>query len=194
MGRPAEFDRQEALHSAMQVFWRQGFHATSIKDLVQATQLQPGSLYGAFKSKRALFLDSLDAYFEAIRSMIDQVLHSSEPPLRRIHRFFDVLLREARADPEVKGCMLVNTLLEIPAEDEEIIGCVALMFREVEQEFCAVLREAKQRGDLSSEHDPKALARLLLTGIYGLRVYNKTRADAGALRGIVNQLLSVLHA
>lgn len=194
MPRPPEFDRREVLHGAMQMFWRRGYHATSIKDLVQATRLQPGSLYGAFGSKRGLFMDSLDAYFEAIRGMIDEVLHSSAPPLDRIRRFFDVLLKESRRDPDVKGCMLVNTLLEIPAEDEEIIGRVAGMFREVEGEFRAVLQEAQARGDLSREQDPKALARLLLTGIYGLRVYNKTRAEAGALRGIVNQLLSVLRA
>ncbi len=193
MARPAEFDRQEALHSAMQVFWRQGYHATSVKDLVRATQLQPGSLYGAFKNKRALFLDSLDSYFEAIRAMIDEVLHSAEPPLVRIHRFFDRLMKDARRDPDVKGCLLVNTLLEIPAEDEEIIRRVASMFREVEREFRGVLQEALERGDLSPEKDPKALARLLLTGIYGLRVYNKTRPDASAMRSIVAALLSVLE-
>jgi TetR/AcrR family transcriptional repressor of nem operon len=181
------------LHSAMLVFWRKGYHATSVKDLIQATELQPGSLYGTFKNKRTLFLDSLDAYFDSIRTMIAEILHSPAAPLLRIQRFFDRLMKDSRRDPDVKGCMLVNTLLEIPADDEEIIRRVARMFREVEREFRGVLEEAAANGDLSPDKDPKALARLLLTGIYGLRVYNKTRPDAGAMKSIVDQLLSVLR-
>ena len=62
MARPAQYDRDKILDKAMQTFWEHGYHATSISDLVEATRLQPGSLYAAFESKRGLFLAALDHY------------------------------------------------------------------------------------------------------------------------------------
>lgn len=55
MARPQAFDQQQVLQNAMELFWRQGYASTSVRDLTEATRLQPGSLYGAFKSKRQLF-------------------------------------------------------------------------------------------------------------------------------------------
>ncbi len=83
----------------MQLFWRQGYHKTSVRDLTEATRLQPGSLYGAFSNKRTLFLKSLDYYSEALQARVDEVLRSDEPPLERIHRFFERLLDQATCDP-----------------------------------------------------------------------------------------------
>jgi TetR/AcrR family transcriptional repressor of nem operon len=60
MARPAEFDRNDVLNKAMDVFWRTGYTATSVSDLVHATNLKPGSLYAAFNSKRGLFLEVID--------------------------------------------------------------------------------------------------------------------------------------
>lgn len=192
MSRPAEFDRPEVLQSAMLVFWQQGYNATSVKDLTDRTGLNPGSLYGAFKSKRELFLEALDVYFGQIQAFVVRSLHSDEPPLARIRGFFYQLLRECSLDREAKGCLLVNTLLEIPADDATINQRVTKMFRYVEKEFRRVLEEARANGDLAPGKDPEALSRLLVAGIYGLRVYNQTRPSKKALKEIVDTLLSVL--
>lgn len=192
MGRPAEFDRREVLENAMRVFWQQGYNATSVKDLTDRTGLNPGSLYGAFKSKRALFLEALDAYFLQTQAFVTGTLNTTAPPLARIRAFFYQLVRECSLDREAKGCLLVNTLLEIPADDAVVIRHVGKMFRYVEGEFRRVLEEARARGDLDAAKDPEALARLLVAGIYGLRVYNRTRPGKKALTSIVDGLLSAL--
>ncbi|MDH3970432.1 MAG: TetR/AcrR family transcriptional regulator, partial [Rhodospirillales bacterium] len=62
MARPKSFDREEVLERAMAVFWRKGYAATSVRDLVEATGLNPGSLYDTFDDKHGLFLESVTLY------------------------------------------------------------------------------------------------------------------------------------
>lgn len=192
MPRPIDFDRDDVLRRAMTVFWRQGYSATSIKDLTAATELQPGSLYGTFQNKRSLFLAALEAYFGATRERIRGCLEADGSPLARLRGFFDMLIQEAIEDPEKKGCLLVNTLLEMPADDTEINQRVSAMFSEVESEFDRVLHEAQAQGEISEDKDPAALARMLVAGIYGLRVYHKTRPDAVTLGEIVDNLFTAI--
>ena len=192
MARPQAFEHDQVLTDAMRVFWRQGYTATSIKDLTEATHLQPGSLYAAFKNKRNLFLQSLDHYFNDLHADVVRLLHSDSPPLQRIHEFFAYLLEQVERDTEFKGCLLVNTLLEIPANDEEINQRVSSMLQTVEKEFCQVLEEAQHNGDITPTHKPDELARMLITGIFGLRVYNRMQPDTKAMQTVVDNLLSVL--
>ncbi|MDT8405393.1 TetR/AcrR family transcriptional regulator [Sulfuriflexus sp.] len=192
MPRTIEFDKQETLRRAMHVFWRQGYNATSVKDLTAATHLQPGSLYGTFHNKRSLFIAALDAYFLEIRQRIQDCLYASGPPISRLRTFFAILIEETACDPEQKGCLLVNTLLEMPAEDAEINHRVSQMFAEVEGEFARILKEAQQCGDLSADKNPAVLAQLLVVGIYGLRVYHKTQPGTESLRKIADGLFAAL--
>ena len=193
MARPIEFDRELALQSAMQLFWRQGYQKTSIRDLTAVTHLQPGSLYSAFRNKRNLFLRSLDFYTQVLHGSVDRVLRSELQPLERIHQFFSRLLDEITRDAHDKGCLLVNTLLETPAEDVELTTRVAEALSYVENSFAGVLEEAKRRGDLAPEFDSESGAKLLMTGIFGIRVYAKMRTPPEVLHGIIKALLSSLE-
>lgn len=192
MARPQAFEHDQVLTDAMRLFWRQGYTATSVKDLTEATQLQPGSLYAAFKNKRNLFIQSLDYYFNDLHNSVISLLHSDRPPLQRIHDFFSYLIEQSDQDSESKGCLLVNTLLEIPADDEEINQRVSGMLQTVETEFRQVLEEAQHKGDLAPGLKPDELGSMLITGIFGLRVYNRMQPDKQAMQAVVNNLLSIL--
>lgn len=192
MARPQEFDHDQVLRDAMTLFWRRGYEGTSIKDLTEATRLQPGSLYGAFKNKRQLFLLSLDRYFADLHAGVSQLMHTDAPPLQRIHQFFAQLLKESAGDKERRGCLLVNTLLEVPADDAEINQRVAGMLQSVELEFRKVLEEARDRGELPAHKNPEALARTLISGVFGMRVYNRMNPGKKALQTIADNLLSML--
>lgn len=193
MARPQEFEYEQVLNSAMQLFWRKGYATTSIKDLTEATKLQPGSLYGTFKNKRSLFLQSLDFYFLNLYALINNILHSDKAPLERISNFFDYFITQAENDTDRKSCLLVNTLLEIPTQDKEVNEQVANMFLKVEKEFSKVLAEAQVQGDLKKEADVEALAKMLMSGIFGLQVYNRMQPDQQGLKKIVGNLLSTLE-
>lgn len=192
MARPQAFEHDQVLTDAMRLFWRQGYTATSVKDLTEATHLQPGSLYAAFKNKRNLFLQSLDHYFTALHASVIKLLQSDRPPIQRIHDFFDHLLEQTDQDTESKGCLLVNTLLEIPTDDEEINERVSKMLKTVETEIRQVLGEAQHQGNLAPSQKPEELARMLITGIFGLRVYNRMQPDKKAMQTVVDNLLSIL--
>ncbi len=189
MARPVAFDRAYVLQQAINVFWLKGYKATSIKNLVDATGLQPGSLYAAFGDKRGLFLAALDAYFADMRKTILTVLHGNMPPLDRLRAFFAELVRQSCDDPERKGCLLINTLSEIPLQDTEINSRLQRMFAEVERELNGLLAEAIRNGDLP-EQDAEALAKYLVAGIFGLRIFNKMQPDPRSLEDVADRLLS----
>ncbi len=192
MPRPLEFEREQALRDAMTLFWRQGYSRTSMRDLTEATRLQPGSLYGAFRSKRGLFLESLDYYAQHLRTPTDAILRSDAPPKARVRRFFEHLLDESARDRERKGCLLVKTLLEAPADDVEITQRAVAGLQYVETAFAEVIEEARQGGELAPDINPKAHARLLMTGIFGLRVYVKYQRNPETLSRIAEDLLDSL--
>lgn len=193
MARPIEFDREEVLQKAIGVFWQKGYSGTSIRNLVEATGLQPGSLYSAFGDKRGLFLAAIDGYFENMKHMIFSTLHTNQVAIVRIETFFNRLVSDSVTDEHRKGCFLVNTLLEIPVHDQEINSRLQAMFGLVENEFRGVLKEHIASGEFDSKQSPEALARFLVAGIYGLRVFNKTQPDVFALKSIADNLLSVLR-
>ncbi len=191
MPRPVSIDRAQALEQAMLLFWRRGYHQTSMREITAATRLLPGSLYGAFGSKRGLYLAALDHYHDGLQQALTAHLQGTAPPLERIRRFFAELLNGIARDPEGKGCLLINTLLEPPAADAEITQQAAAALAEVEAAFAVALEEAVGNGELADGPPPEARARLLMTGIYGLRVYQRTTPPAGVLNDIVETLLKV---
>ncbi|MBW6475830.1 MAG: TetR/AcrR family transcriptional regulator [Chromatiales bacterium] len=193
MPRPIEFDRTQALNDAMLLFWRQGYHNTSVRDLTDATRLKPGSLYGAFSSKRTLFLKSLDFYSEALRAAVDGMLRNDSSPLERIEYFFNRLVEETERDPQQKGCLLVNTLLETPFEDREITKKASEGLIYVEKTFAELLEEARRNGELPSLGNTEAQARVLMSAIFGLRVYARMHPAPGTLASITTTILDNLR-
>ncbi len=194
MARPVQFDRNQVLRDAMMVFWRQGYHATTLKDLTAVTQLQPGSLYGAFHNKRALFNEALTSYFKEFEELAENILLSSkEAPFTRIRKFYQQLIQRSAHDPDRKGCLLVNTLIETPIEDREINQRVTQMLQVIENAIHSALKEAAESGELSPEKQPAALAKMLITGIFGMLVYNKTQPSDIELQQIIDGFLSVLE-
>ena len=192
MARPAEFDRSRVLRRAMQIFWRKGYNATSMKDLINVTGLQPGSLYGAFGSKRSLFLESLEVYYQLNLAGLNKRLVGDRSPIERIRAAFERIIEQSVEDTHNKGCMMVNTSLEMPVEDEEIKRRLGEMFKSIENKLEDVIREAQALNQISKDKDPKALAHTLLLGMHGLRVSCKTQTKPKTLYKSVDSLLSVL--
>lgn len=193
MGRPTNFDRRDILQKAIQLFWLQGYSNTSIRNLVEATGLQPGSIYAAFGDKRGLFLAALDMYFETMKHVLFSVLHNDKPPIERLTDFFNNLIQQSFSDPERKGCLLINTLSEIPVSDIEINMRLQDMFADVELELKQLLIEAQATGHIDEHQDSETLAKFLVSGIFGLLLFNKTQPDSASLKAIVKHLLSSIQ-
>jgi len=192
MARPAEFDRSEVLDKAMEVFWRTGFTATSVADLVNATSLKPGSLYSAFESKRGLFVEVIDTYAARRVNGAKELLETAEEPLSAIYEFFNNLRMDVCKDEIGRGCLMVNTMLELATEDDELRERITNYLSQVEAYLCAALTRAKELGQLEQHADPGALAAFLISNVWGLRVMSSTRTSPERYNQIINQVLTSL--
>ena len=193
MARPAEFNRDEVLERAMDLFWKTGYTATSVTDLVEATNLKPGSLYGAFNNKRDLFLASIEVYAQRTLTLISEIFEQAETPLQGIESFFDFLCHDLEADEVGKSCLLVNTVLELSSEDEEIRSIGAKYLDEIEKLFLTELEKAQQLGEIDKEMDISDIATYLMSSLWGLRVLSCKRPDKSKYRAVIQNILRVLY-
>ncbi|VAW72543.1 Transcriptional regulator, AcrR family [hydrothermal vent metagenome] len=191
MARPVEFNQKKVIDSVVKLFWEHGYEATSMKNISEVTGLQPGSLYAAFGNKRALFLTAIDTYFEASIENLKAILFGEGTPLQRIRELFLYTVDDT-CRKDTQGCMLVNTLLETPADDEALHTHIARMFRVVEEAIREVLIEAAACGELAAGKDPAIQAKLLINNIYGLRVYGKLQPKGPAMMEMVEDLVASL--
>src|SRR5260370_42066539 len=149
-----QFERSEVLDRAMAVFWRRGYEATSIRDLVEATGINRGSIYGTFGDKKGLFLAVLTHYAEEVAKPLMAEL-SDPDPRRAIERMFDSIIRRRRAPRFPRGCLNTNTSLECPTSGDEITRKIAEGFGHQESAIYGALRRAQVKGRLDSGLDVK---------------------------------------
>ncbi len=193
MPRPAQFKREDVLEKAMNAFWDQGYFATGVSDLLKVTDLNPGSLYGAFKSKEDLYLAALDLYAERCVARIKKALSAEDSPLEGIRKYFLHLAKQA-AGPEAKrSCLLVNTVLELARMNPQIEQRVNKHFQRIEDLYRRALKRAQTNGELSANKDPKAMAAFLVTSVWGLRVLGGTSPGPKRAMTVVHQMLTVLN-
>ena len=190
MPRIPEYDRDTVIDQATAVFWERGYGRTSVGDLVEATGLKPGSLYAAFGSKKGVFLEVLDQYnhrfLEKIRGMAD------EPVIDGVQAFLDGIVDDIVTGRDRRGCLSVNTLLEMSQHDEDIADHLARHNRKVRYAFADLLAAGQRKGEISEDKDPAALASFLINNIWGMRVTCKNHPDRRALASIVDTIMLVV--
>lgn len=192
MARPTEFDREQVLERAMQAFWNEGYCATSMATLTQTTELKPGSLYAAFKSKEGLFLAALDHYGARSVAHIQQLLASADTPLEGIRAFLREIPATAKKPEGQRSCFLVNTVLEVARHNPQLRKRVNRHLDMIEGLLRGALETARQRGELAADKDPLALAAFIMTSMWGLRVRLAAGAAPRRVDAIVKQVLRVL--
>lgn len=193
MARPREFDEEEALDAAMQCFWAQGYEATSIKDLIERTGLTAASLYNAYGDKRAMFRSALDHYIE---KSIGARLQRCEalPPREALRSFFDDILRRSLGDRERKGCMIVNSALEIAPHDREFRATIVETLKRLESFFLDCVERGQADGTITSSQPGVGLAQHLLGVLMGVRVLARVRPERPLLEGVISTALILLDA
>jgi TetR/AcrR family transcriptional repressor of nem operon len=192
MARPKEFSPDDAIEKAMQVFWHKGYEATSMEDLLSAMDLNRGSLYATFGDKRQLFLKVIDRYCTTFASSKFFLLDQPGPALPSLRRFISGMIEGCLADPQRRGCLIANTVMELSPHEKEIAGTLRQALKMVEDTFFNVLARAKQQGELKNDKDPRALARFLTTMMQGTIVMTKAGAPADVVKQTAETALSIL--
>ncbi len=122
-GRPKEFDKQEALAQAMDVFWTHGYDATSVQDLLDAMGINRGSMYDTFGDKHALFTAAYDHYAQNAAARITRILDGPGSPLANIRKLLRCMADPA-GDGRRRGCMCTNAVVELAPHDAQVAGAV----------------------------------------------------------------------
>ncbi len=185
-----QFDRNDVLDRAIALFWRRGYEATSIQDLVDATGINRGSLYSTFGDKQRFFLAVLDRYAEQFAKPLMEQLTDPDPR-RAIERMFEAIIRRTSDPKWPRGCLNTNTTLECPNSGDEISRKIAEHLGQQETAIYRVLRRAQAEKALDPEQDARALARFFMGVAQALNVVNKAIADPAVLYDMMKVAMSV---
>jgi TetR/AcrR family transcriptional regulator, transcriptional repressor for nem operon len=164
--RTKEFETGDALDAAMQLFWRKGYAATSLRDLLDGMGIGYGSFYNAFGDKHALFLASLDRFRELRTSWIDEVLEDSG--LGGIEEVFRRTVDGLVGFEPRRGCLLANTAVELGPHDAEVAAKISRYVRHTEAVFERAVIRAQEAGEIPADRDPRAMACFLVNTLHGL--------------------------
>jgi TetR/AcrR family transcriptional regulator, transcriptional repressor for nem operon len=191
-GRPREFDIDAAVADAIEVFRAHGYHGTSVQDLTDGTGLARGSLYKAFHDKRSLFLAALDHYTAASLRRVGDALAQPGSARAAIREALMGYARRAAEAQGRQGCLITAAAMEMMPGDAEVSALITRMFRRIEDLFAAAVIRGQASGEIPREYDERAIARLLLCTIQGLRVLGKTGPSERHLAELVDVALRVL--
>ncbi|MBR1175158.1 TetR/AcrR family transcriptional regulator [Bradyrhizobium sp. KB893862 SZCCT0404] len=192
-GRPRAYEPDVALGKALDLFRKQGFAATSLDDLSEATGMNRPSLYGAFGDKRELYIKSYQRYREqAVASMVE--IFRQEMPLRqRLERIYAAALDiYLSGDTGPRGCFTVVTAASEAVGDPDIRAMVLDGLAGLDKAFASCFRRAKEKGELPESADPFALAQIASATVHTIAIRSRARVPRKELEAIVKGAIDVM--
>lgn len=169
-GRPRNFDRDQALVRALEVFWRRGYEPASIVELCQAMEINPPSLYATFGNKAALFIEAVHYYEKTYWDAPAQSFMAEPDLFRGIAVFFRESARILLSPDSPCGCMVVLAAINISAEATEVIAAIRKLRMTSKQMFADRLQRAIHDRQLPADTDILALAGALNAMLEGLSI------------------------
>ncbi|MBL8773628.1 MAG: TetR/AcrR family transcriptional regulator [Phenylobacterium sp.] len=174
MARPIEFDRSKAVDKAVGLFWRKGYQASSLSDLLAVMGIGRSSFYAAFTDKRSLFIECLDLFAERTLGLLARAC-ADKPPVDALEGFFEGGLFGGRDERRQWGCLLVNTVLEMSGVDDDLAAHAGRHLDRVQDAFRAGLEHAGAAPALAQD-----LAAMLMLVNEGVRVSSRRASPQAA--------------
>lgn len=190
MARNREYDENEVLQKAMELFWRQGYEKTSMQDLVEHMGIHRRSIYDTFGDKHTLFLKALERYEQMVGNSMNSQIKLSDSVKQSIRRLFEITIFRSGEGP--LGCLTVNSAVELSLHDEEVAKKVVDSFSKTERLLYELLMSGQESGEIPKTLDAGKTAVFIHNSLVGLRVLTKTTDDRQKLESIIDTTLSVL--
>ncbi|CDN50559.1 TetR/AcrR family transcriptional regulator [Neorhizobium galegae] len=191
-GRPREFEIEDALDKAIIVFSERGYHAASISELKDAMGLAAGSLYKAFKDKKAIFLASFDRYKQVRNALLDQELAEGANGRDKVSRMLRFYAEASHGQNGRRGCLVVGTAIELAVYDADAAERVGRSMARTEAMIDGLIREGQADGSIPPAIDPLTTAHVLLSVTQGLRVLGKTGPNRDRAFSVVDAAMKLL--
>tara|TARA_B100001564_G_C20584256_1_gene644691 strand:+ start:408 stop:986 length:579 start_codon:yes stop_codon:yes gene_type:complete len=188
--RVKEYQRDDVLCKAVNVFWQKGFTATSMSDLVEATGLNTASMYKEFGSKEGLFSASLENFYnQYLNEMFTTMMES--PSLEALELYFRKV-EEAGCTSQFKGCLYLNALAERDAVSQQVVEVIEGFCSKLESIFTACIRDGQAQGHIPDHKDADQLARALLCFLQGFMFYAKSRTNKQHAPAVVTTMMEMV--
>lgn len=176
MARLKKVEPEIAVFSAMALFWKQGFHNTSTRQIEDETGITRFSLQTTYGGKMALFLKALDHYLDMFELQFSPKM--TDGALEPIAAWFETLAApEMNAELASFGCLLLNTTVEFSSEDQAVNERAARFYAMVGDGFLNALKAVKAAGNLPANFDCEAHAQTLLAAAIGLNITIRAAVD-----------------
>ena len=192
MPRVKLFNEEEVLQKAMGLFWKKGYHATSIQDLVDHLGINRASLYDTFGGKDALFQQAFSLYRNQNKKAMIDFLNNYSSVKEGLAKLFEYAINDSLQDKDSKGCFVVNTTTELASCDQNMLSVIAGNKQEFEAILYNYLNTGLESGEIPANKDIHAIASLLFTLYNGLKVISKLKPDKKEMLRSVSMSLTVL--
>ncbi|MEM6378574.1 MAG: TetR/AcrR family transcriptional regulator [Bacteroidota bacterium] len=198
MARTKAFNENEVLVKAQELFWKKGYHATSISDLNKHLGISKSSIYETFGNKDDLFLKSLNFYLgqnqhaEPIKSLEGVSMEAF------IQQFLEAAIERAWSDQERKGCFAANCTVELAAHEVEfgvkVKQILNANFEHFVENWTQYFKDQQLQGQLSKEKDPKAMAQFLFATLNSINMISRKTSDKQVLFNIAQTAVQGIAA
>ena len=190
LGRPIEFDPDEVLEKAMQVFWSKGYDSTSLQDLLNAMNLSKSSFYQAFGSKHQLFQNCIIRYRELLTGEMMNHLEEAMSGMQFIEDILFTISNEAKDSAERRGCLILNSASEFAQTDRGIAKLVTEGIDKLKNVLLLAVKRAQREGDIPKRKQADALALYLFSSMSGLKTMVKAGADQAEVKRVIEVVLA----
>ena len=191
VGRPKAFDPGTSLARAMEVFWRKGYEATSVQDLLEAMEINRGSMYDTFGCKQELFVKAIRHYAGEVDAKVQAILDQPGPPLeglREMFRMMESVLFDS--GDQCPGCLMTTAAVEMVHRDASIAAEITSLFAHRQ---AALERQLERAGDAVRSDIPiPSLAAYLVAVSHGSVVSAKAGASRESIRAVHDLALNTL--
>lgn len=192
MARTKQFNITKALDAAVDLFWLQGYHATSANDLVTHLGVSRSSLYDTFGDKYSLYIQALHQYRKRYIGKQLYLIETSEDIRETIEGLFATLMAQDIDQFRPKGCMIVNAATELAGTDPKVASIVKGTQWEVKKALQMALYKAREEGQLGASKNTEAIAATIYNAMTGMRVSLQVEQDPLDLEAVVKSCLSLL--
>lgn len=191
--RPRGFDEETVLSIAIRCFWERGYEGTNIRDLAEVMGMAGASIYNAFGDKRSLFRMSLQQYVKIHYKDRIGRLEQRLPGREAILAFLEETVSESVEDEERKGCLLINSAMEVAPHDSEFFTIVSSALAGVGDFFKRSIESGYSDGSIGERQTASDMSMMLLGMMVGVRVLSRSISDRSLLQGVILPAYALLE-
>lgn len=192
MSRAREFDEEVAVQRAMRLFWRKGYDAATLPDLLKSMRISRGSFYNAFGTKREVLAQAIRRYMDSGMDGILVPLGEPDAGRKEIESAFARLVDYTASPKGRQGCLVGNTMTDLAMADPELRPILMTARTRVEDALTQAVKRGQDSGTIGCRDDPRAIGRFLLNTISGLMVACKTQPERAVLEDVARLALRIL--